>query len=156
MSHETTKPRNKTFSGFRDFVFSWLILLALQIPMDAQIALRPIATGAQSGIASPRQAVIRTAAEWDALWRDHQASAPKPAVDFSKETVVAVFLGSRPTSGYEVAIVSAAEEGGVLRVRYRETRPPADAITAQVMTFPFQIVAIPASSAKDVKFEKAQ
>lgn len=103
---------------------------------------------------SAREAVVRTAAEWDALWRAHLPARQPAAVDFSKDMVVGVFLGSRPTPGYGVTIVSAVEEGNVLRVRYRETSPPADAIAAQVITFPFQIVAVPKSAATDVTFEK--
>jgi hypothetical protein len=33
------------------------------------------------------------------------------------------------------------------------TQPPPGAITAQVITFPYHLVAVPKSSAKDVKFE---
>lgn len=103
---------------------------------------------------SARDIVVRTAAEWEALWRSHQPARPPVAIDFAKEMVVGVFLGSRPTPGYGVTIVSAVEEGKVLRVRYRVTSPPSDAILAQVITFPYQIVAVPKSAATDVKFEK--
>src|SRR5262249_6401860 len=153
MGHEDTKSRRKP-RVLRVFVPSWLILLSLQTAITAQAPMRAVDTGARSLITSARQVVVRTPTEWDALWREHQPAAAKPAVDFSKEMIVAVFGGSRPTSGFEIAIVGAAEQGGVLRVRYRETPPPADAITAQVITFPFQIAAIPTPSAKDVKFEK--
>ena len=57
--------------------------------------------------------------------------------------VVGVFLGSRPTAGFGVEIVSAREEQGALVVRYRETRPAADAIAAQVLTSPYHLVAVP-------------
>jgi hypothetical protein len=110
--------------------------------------------GDRSQIMAAREVVVRTAAEWDALWRAHLPARQPAAVDFSKEMVVGVFLGSKPTPGYGVTIASAAEEGGVLRVRYRETSPPPDAISAQVITHPYLIVAIPKSSVTDVKFEK--
>jgi len=136
-------------SGFRVFVIAWLILVAQQ-----GAAPRIVDKGDRSQIMSAREAVVRTAAEWDALWRAHLPARQPAAVDFSKDMVVGVFLGSRPTPGYGVTIVSAVEEGNVLRVRYRETSPPSDAIAAQVITFPYQIVAIPKSAATDVKFEK--
>jgi hypothetical protein len=75
-------------------------------------------------------------------------------VDFSKEMVVGVFLGSRPTAGYTLEIVSATQDGGKLTVRYREASPPRDAITAQVLTSPYHIVALPFFPG-EVKFEKA-
>jgi hypothetical protein len=116
--------------------------------------MRTIDKGAQSNIDSPRQAVARTPAEWHALWRAHDGGRPVPAVDFSREMAVAVFMGSRPTGGYSVEIASASQRDGTLVVSYRELSPPRDAVTAQVLTAPFHIVAVPAS-AGEVKFEKA-
>jgi len=116
--------------------------------------LRILEQAARSPIQSRREVVIRTEAEWGALMPSLRVGAPETAVDFSKEMIVGIFLGSRPTAGYGVTIVSADEENGVLHVKYRETAPPADAISAQVITYPYQVVAIPKSSAKDVKFEK--
>ena len=82
-------------------------------------------------------------------------SNTRPAVDFSKEFVVAVFLGSRPTAGFSVEIVGTRDDGAGLVVQYRETRPPAGAIVAQVLTMPYHIVAVPKrAGAGDVKFEK--
>ena len=52
--------------------------------------------------------------------------------------------------------LSVVDEKGVLHVKYRETAPPPGSISAQVITFPYQLVAIPKSSAKDVKFEKIE
>ena len=117
-------------------------------------APRVLDKGDRSQIMSAREVVVRAAPEWDALWRSHLPSRQPAAIDFSKEMVVGVFLGSRPTPGYGVTIVSAVEEGNVLRVRYREASPSPDAISAQVITFPYQIVAIPKSAATEIKFEK--
>jgi PrcB C-terminal len=142
-------------SGFRDFGIAELVVVALAAAVGGQgAAPRTVDKGDRSQIMSAREVIVRTAAEWDALWRSHLPTRQAAAVDFSKEMVVGVFLGSRPTPGYGVTIVSASEEGNVLRVRYRETSPPSDAILAQVITFPYQIVAIPKSAATDVTFEK--
>jgi hypothetical protein len=139
--------------GFRAFVFSWLILVAAFAAAQTSGAPRVLDQGDRSQIVTARQVVARTAAEWEGLWRVHKPARPITPVDFSKEMVVAVFLGSKPTPGYGVTIVSAAEERGAVHVRYSETSPPADAISAQVITYPFAIVAIP-KSAGEVTFEK--
>ena len=115
---------------------------------------RTIDKGDHSYIGSPRQVVIRTAEEWTALWNEHAAERAKPAVDFSKEMVVGVFLGSKPTAAYSVAIVSTLAKNDALLVHYRVTQPAAGGIRAQVITFPYHLAAIPKSPAKDVKFEK--
>ena len=115
---------------------------------------RTLSQGDHTQIMSAREVVVRTPADWDALWRAHVPTPPPAAPDFSKEMVVGVFLGTKPTPGYGVTIVSATTEAGVVRVRYREASPPADAISAQVITYPFHIVAVPKSAAVDVKFDK--
>jgi hypothetical protein len=51
--------------------------------------------------------------------------------------------------------VNVVEKDGVLLVRYRETRPPDDAITVQVITSPYHIAAAP-KPAGEVRFERAQ
>jgi len=109
--------------------------------------------GDQSNVDAAKQVVARTEAEWVALWNRHAPDRKRPAVDFSGQMVVGLFMGSRPTAGYSVAIVSTIQANGVMTVRYRESMPPRDAITAQVITSPFVLVTVPAFTG-DVRFEK--
>jgi hypothetical protein len=78
-----------------------------------------IAKEAMSRVEEPAQVVARTAAEWAALWRRHGGETKPPAVDLSTRTVVAVFLGTRTTSGYSVDVVGTRESGGTLTVLWR-------------------------------------
>jgi hypothetical protein len=116
---------------------------------------RMIEKGDQSNIDSARQVLVRTDAELRQLWQQHAPDRPMPKVDFSREMVVGVFMGSRPTAGFSTAIVSATAANGALIVRYSETKPSAGAVTAQILTFPYHLVAIPRADVTDVKFEKA-
>ena len=102
-----------------------------------------------------RQIVARTQAEWDTLWRQHSPDRSQPRVDFSREMVVGVFLGSRPTAGFNIAIVGAETEPGGLVVRFQETRPSTGGVVAQVITSPYHLAAVPRQSGT-VKFEKVQ
>jgi len=116
---------------------------------------RTIAKGDQSNIDDAKQVLVRTDAEWTKLWQQHAPGQPRPVVDFSRELVVGVFMGSRPNAGFSTAIVSAtAAPSGALIVRYTETLPAAGAVTAQVLTFPYHLAAIPKSAVTGVKFEK--
>lgn len=123
------------------------------VPPVETISVDTIDRGNTSDVASSRQAVARTPVEWRELWQAHAPSRPAPAVDFAKTMVVAVFLGTQPSAGYAVNIVRTRAEGGALIVEYVEKRPAPDAITAQVLTSPFHIAAIPAH-AGEVRFEK--
>jgi protease stability complex PrcB-like protein len=128
-------------------------LLIVSVLAQGDAHLRVLDKGDQSNIDDARQVVARTAPEWNALWRQHSPDRPRPAVNFAREMVAGVFLGSRPSAGFAVDIVSARDEHGALVVRYRETIPPPDAITAQVITSAYCIVSLP-RRVGDVSFER--
>lgn len=135
-------------------VFALLLLAFLQ-PQPPAPAVRTIGKGPMSGIDAPRQVTIRTGANWSALWHEHAPGGQAmPAVDFSKEMVLGVFLGSRPTSGYGVQIVRTVNASGTLIVQYVETGPAPGTVSAQVVTAPYHLVAVPKHDG-EVRFEKA-
>ena len=117
-------------------------------------APRTIEKGDQSNIDDARQVLVRTEAEWTKLWQQHNPDRPKPKVDFAKQMVVGVFMGSRPNAGFSTDITSAMAANGTLVVHYRETMPGAGSVSAQILTFPYHLVAISKAEVKDVKFEK--
>jgi hypothetical protein len=128
------------------------LLLLLQISVPIVTVVR----GATSQIMEPRQVVVRTAAEWQSLWREH-SEQPLPAgetVDFTRFMIAGLFAGSRPTAGYSVEITSVTARDGEIILDYVERQPPSDAITAQVITSPFHIVRIPISPGR-VVFRRA-
>jgi len=134
-----------------------MILVALGVAslMAMQGTLpRTIAKGDQSNIETATHIVARTEADWIDLWRRHAGDRDRPPVDFTREMVVGVFMGTRPNAGFSTTIISSLEVKGVLVVRYTETLPPRDAVTAQVLTSPYHLVAIPKAAVTAVKFEK--
>jgi len=126
---------------------------ALPIVNDKVAAMKTLDKGTQSNVDAARQIVVRSNDEWMKLWRLHTPDRKMPAVDFSRDMIVGVFLGSRPTAGFDVQIVDTHEEAGALVVRYRETIPTIRAMTAQVLTMPYHLVLVPKRDG-DVKFEK--
>jgi protease stability complex PrcB-like protein len=128
---------------------AWMLVL---VALQGVSPLRVLEKGDQSNVDEARQVALRTAAEWKTLWRQHSPDRDQPRVDFGRDMVVGVFLGSRTTAGFSVEIVSALVEQGVLVVRFRETRPQSDRIVAQVITSPYHLVAVPRHSG-EVRFE---
>jgi hypothetical protein len=133
----------------------FLVLATLLQPTTTTTAttMKTVDKGPMSGIDAPRQVTVRTPAEFATLWKSHAADRKMPDVDFTKNMVVGIFLGSRPTAGFGVEIVSAQPESGTLLVKYKETRPSRDTIAAQVLTSPFHLVAVPKFDGP-VRFEK--
>jgi len=136
-----------------------ILLLALTTVSQAPVATVPMRTILKAPISQvdqARQMVVRTAEEWQKLWLGHSlpiAQTQPPAVDFSKEMVVAVFMGSRPTTGFAVDITGARVDGETLVVTYRETRPQPGMVQGQVVTSPCHMVAVPKRDGP-VRFEK--
>lgn len=119
---------------------------ALVVALVFQTVLLPVRSidkGAMSGVSAARQVTVSDRETWAALWREHAPARPLPDVDFSREMVAAVFLGTRPNAGFAVEIVGYHEEGGQIVVQYRETTPSVGAITAQVIVSPYHLVALP-------------
>lgn len=134
------------------------MLPALVLAMVMQTGGADVTTIARDSMShadSPRQVAARTAAEWAALWRLHAGDAKAPAVDLASRSVVAVFLGSRPSAGYAVEITGTRRQGAILIVEWRESKPGPGDITAQVLTSPAHIASIP-RFAGEIKFEKAE
>lgn len=128
-----------------------VLVIGLSMLQAPSVPIRTLDKGPQSQIDERQEAVVRTADEWAALWTRHAGTRPRPAVDFAREMVVALFVGSRPTAGFDVEIVGARDEGGTLIVQYREKPPRAGAVTAQVLTAPYHLVAVPRH--ETVRFE---
>ncbi len=131
-----------------------MLVFVLLAFLQAAAPLQTIAKGPMSGVDVARHVVLRTPAELTMLWQTHAPGRALPSVDFAKQMVVGVFLGTRPTGGYGVEIVRATMMGGGLRVEFVETAPRPDAITAQVLTAPYHLVAVPRTDG-DVQFQKA-
>ena len=133
-----------------------VIAAALVALLPAGLPMRTVDKGQSSQIDKAKQVSARTPDAWATLWSGHAGGRTPPNVDFTKDVVAAVFLGSRPSAGYAVDIVRARQDGVALVVSYKETRPAPDSVAAQVLTSPYHIVAIPKGSTTDVKFERVE
>ena len=92
--------------------------------------------------------VVRDRDAWQATWNKmHERLAgprpPLPTVDFSTEMVVVIALGVRSNSGFGVTITGASESDGVITVDALSTGPGPGCITAQVITYPIDVVRLP-------------
>jgi hypothetical protein len=111
------------------------------------VAFESIDSGPRSGVAEFLETVVTDRDSWEDLWRRHAPSEPVPEVDFGSESVVGVFLGSRPTSGYSVGILAIRSSDG-LEVFWRESAPGEDCMVLQALTNPFVLVRVPVPGAR--------
>lgn len=106
--------------------------------------LKVLAEGGYSRVADTLLIVARDADTYAALRADAAPNLPELNADFFKSNaVIAAFLGTRRTGGYAVEISRGVN--GVVRVS--AISPEAGGMSAQVITSPFRIVAVPLTDA---------
>ena len=132
-----------------------LVVGVLGLWLQVGSEMRVVERGDFSAVEEPRQVAVQSAADWAALWRRHAPDRPQPTVDFSRETVIAVFLGSRPTGGFGVEVAAHARRRRRADSELPRRESPRDAITTSVLTFPFAIVAVP-RHAGEVRFDRVK
>jgi PrcB C-terminal len=124
-----------------------LCLIGIQVLAAAivvgQVSFTSVAKGDLSGQQTAKQVTVRTPAEWKALWKDHSPTEKMPAVDFTKDMVVGIFLGSKPSDGYNVEIVGVRAQEKDLVVEYVQTQPGRGTLAAQILTEPYHLVSVP-------------
>jgi hypothetical protein len=128
---------------------------ALQPAAGQSVRLIRLAPGADSltvnsGLTESTRLVVRDAATWKTTWSRIWTAIPAPplpTIDFSREMVIVVGLGTRPTSGHAIVIESAATEGGSLNVVVRTDTPGPGCLSAQMLTSPVDVARVPRSDA---------
>jgi hypothetical protein len=130
----------------------WL-LFSVSFTVAQTTKFSTVAKGDASEQQTARQVTVRTAAEWKALWKEHAPTAKMPEIDFSKQMVVGIFLGTKPSAGHEVEIIGARIEEKDLVVEYVQKQPARGTLAAQILTEPFHLVSVP-THAGPVRFQQ--
>jgi hypothetical protein len=131
------------------------IVLVAALQSGPEAGMETIVRDNMSNVEDAKQAVARNPAEWAALWRLHAGDQALPKIDFTKRTVVAVFLGSRPSAGYAVEVSGTKPAGKTLIVEWSEHTPKPGTVSAQVITSPSHLVSIP-KFAGEITFRKVE
>lgn len=107
------------------------------------ISWRTYKSGSQSGAQEAKIVEILTPAAYQAYLG---AYAPEGAggggdIDWSREQLVAIHIGRRPTTGYSVAVDTIEKaKAGVARVVWSELTPPRGVSVGQSLTSPWTII----------------
>lgn len=113
--------------------------------------IRRIGQWTRTGIGEARRLVIRDANAWAQFWSE-LGVGERPNVDFSRDVVVAVAAGQRPTGGFEIAIDRVTRTDGELTVEIVERSPGPNCMTTASLTQPVDVVVVPAADASGWSF----
>jgi hypothetical protein len=127
-------------------------------PAQVPSSFTRILTQHNSGFDEPAELVIRDRAALEAAWArvfNQVQGNPPPAVDFAKETVILVALGTRSTGGHSVHVDAVTRTVGGAVVRYTATRPGDGCMSTQSLTSPVDVVRMPHIEGT-VRFERRE
>ena len=112
--------------------------------MNQPVEFETLAKFFLSGHTEKKNYVITSKEDWESLWdRVVSRSHPRPAapeVDFSKHSLIAVFQGNQPSSGYSISVYRLVKSGKKLKIFVREVLPADECVVMLVITQPFEII----------------
>jgi hypothetical protein len=81
---------------------------------------------------------------WQRLWASlmYEGGPPAPEVDFSRNSVIAVFQGDQRSSGFDISVSKIIKKDGRVTVHVKEVIPEDACKVLMVITQPFHIVLI--------------
>ncbi len=80
------------------------------------------------------------------IWQNCPTNKPQPTVDFTKQAVIVLLAGSKPTTGYSIAVSRLEETDTQLIVHYKVGIPPAGGPVGEIVTRPWFLQIIPKPS----------
>ena len=102
------------------------------------MGFQTISKGYYSGHKNPAYYVIENESEWAVVWNQHASiyvpEQPPPEIDFSKVTIIAVFMGEFNTGGYEIEIKEVINTPQCEIVKVEKTYP---SYSGAILTFAF-------------------
>jgi len=102
--------------------------------------------GVFSGHVNSAYYVVNDADEWGDIWKMHmQIMFPQPSlpdVDFSRSTIIAVFMGQCLTTGYGIEVKEVIDTGLSVVVKVQQTYPGKGCVVGEMITYPYHIVRV--------------
>lgn len=114
------------------------------------VTFRVLDTGTHAaGVSVQTNYAASSEEDFAKLWKMSHGTDGKtlPEIDFSKEYVMGVFAGQKPSGGYSVAVASVTDAGNTRTVAITLTSPGEGCMVTESLTNPYQIIAVPLSDA---------
>lgn len=110
-----------------------------------EVSFQEIAHGERSTVVRRTNYIINSTSELTEVWKMIETDGQPPEVDFTRNSVIAVFAGKKPTAGYDIEVAK-IEDGIVRKVFLKLTSPGGSCLLAQSLTQPYQIIEVPKAS----------
>jgi hypothetical protein len=121
----------------------------LSVPSKS-LAFNTLDRSTRSGIQATQNVTIRDADSFQLLWSAHGGAA-LPSVDFSRNMVIGVFLGTQSNGCYATEIDSVTSGAGKITVQHTDSVPGPTVLCTMALTTPAHLIVV-ARSEQPVEF----
>ncbi len=126
--------------GFSLFL-PWIFILSLEVNA---ISIETVSKGYYCGHPDRKDYVINSQDEWEELWditfSNTYPHPDVPTIDFTRNTIIAVYLGQRGSGGYSIEIKDIVEYNSRIVVYVKERSPEPGSMVTMALTQPYHIV----------------
>ena len=120
---------------------------AMEEPKEVPINFTVLDAGTQAtGITTAKNYAASDSEDFAKIWKmAHADGTPLPKVDFTKDYVIGVFAGQKPTGGYALSVSKVIDSKDTRTVAITLQAPGEGCIVNQPLTSPYQIIVLPQS-----------
>jgi hypothetical protein len=122
-------------------------------PLESREAAILSRSGANSPFRTQNLEIVTDEPSFRSYWQALQPGQAVLKVDFSRQAVVVLLAGEKPTAGYSISMTALEDKNNRVAVHYRISSPPSGVMVAQILTRPWCLEVIP-KPAKPVVFIK--
>lgn len=120
------------------------------------LVFRLIGGGCYGGVNDRRFVAVRDLKQWRELWGEINGNVlplpPLPEVDFTRQTLAAVFQGLKRSGGYSIEVKAVKESADRVTVLVQELEPGPRNLVTMALSSPWEVVVFP-SSEKPIIFK---
>lgn len=109
---------------------------------NTSVKWQELSSGRECTIETPVNLVISDSRQLDSLWAKAFSGydePAKPVVDFSKNAVIALFLGAVKSGGHSIAITALQMDNAGVKIGAEHKLPGKSCITSTAIEYPFYI-----------------
>lgn len=114
---------------------------------ESVVPFEVIHSGANVGFEDKRQVLLTNNDDYQKLmaevYKNFDQLPRIPEVDFTKNDVVAVFMGTRSSGGYGISVDKIIKRSDAVTVYINETTPGKNCMSTDALTQPYQLVKVP-------------
>ena len=115
------------------------------LPAAVIVPFTKLMGGTQSDVSRRVNYLVTSEDELKEIWGMINATGTPPVIDFKTHTVLALFAGQKSTAGYAISALE-VKDTDKRTVTVALTNPGAGCMLAQVVSAPFALAVVPATS----------